>query len=103
MALPLLNTTPKYTVRVPSLNRTVKFRPYLVKEEKVLLLAMESKDHEQILQAISDTVAACIDPAEKFDIRKATTFDLEFLFLKIRSKSVGETAPLEFECTECNS
>lgn len=102
MALPILNDKPKYTVAIPSLNKTVKFRPYLVKEEKILLLAMESNDPKQILQSIFDTIVACI--VDDFDSSKLTTFDLEFLFLKIRSKSVGERAPLLFSCAnkECN-
>ena len=99
MALPVLNAAPKYDVLVPSMNKKVKFRPYLVKEEKILLLAMESKDPQQILLAISDTVLACIH--DELDAKKLTTFDLEVLFLKIRSKSVGERAPLLFACGEC--
>jgi len=99
MALPVLNDKPIYEVKVPSMDKKVKFRPYLVKEEKVLLLAMETQDPQQILQAISDTVLACI--TDELDPRKMTTFDIEFLFLKIRSKSVGERAPLIFKCKEC--
>jgi len=99
MALPVLNTLPKYEVNIPSMAKNVKFRPYLVKEEKVLLLAMESKDPQQILQSIYDTVVACI--TDEFDSKKLTTFDLEYLFLKIRSKSVGERAPLVFTCKSC--
>lgn len=99
MALPRLNDKPKYEVDVPSLGKTVRYRPFLVKEEKVLLLAMESKDANQILSAIADTVLACV--VDDLDINKLTTFDIEYLFLKIRTKSVGERAPLLFNCTNC--
>lgn len=101
MALPVLNDKPKYEVVVPSLRKKVKFRPYLVKEEKILLLAMESKDPQQILQSIADTVLACI--VDEIDPAKLTTFDIEYLFLKIRSKSVGERAPLVFKCQHCEA
>ena len=60
MALPKLNDAPKYSVQVPSLQKTIRFRPFLVKEEKVLLLAMESENTDDILLAILDTVQACI-------------------------------------------
>jgi ribosomal protein L44E len=99
MSLPILNDKPKYEVKVPSTGKKVKFRPYLVKEEKILLLAMESKDEKQILQALLDTVLACIQ--DEIDRKTITTFDIEYLFMKIRSKSVGERAPLIFKCKEC--
>jgi hypothetical protein len=102
MALPKLNVLPKYDVVIPSLGQAVKFRPYLVKEEKILLLAAESKDSTQTLAAVADTVIACIH--DKIDSKKLTTFDVEYLFLKIRSKSVGERAPIQISCSnkECN-
>lgn len=100
MALPKLNDTPKYEVVIPSSGQKVKFRPYLVKEEKVLLLAIESQDQKQALQAIVDTITACV--YDKIDASKLTTFDVEFLFLKIRAKSVGEKSNLIVKCKECN-
>jgi hypothetical protein len=99
MTLPKLNDTPKYETVVPSTGVKVKFRPYLVKEEKVLLLAMESQDQAQALQAIVDTIGACV--TGDINISKLTTFDVEFLFLKIRSKSVGEKSNLVIGCKEC--
>ena len=60
MALPKLNEAPKYSITIPSTNKNVRFRPFLVKEEKVLLLAMESEDQDHILQAILDTITACV-------------------------------------------
>lgn len=100
MTLPRLNDMPKYTVTIPSTKQRVKFRPYLVKEEKILLLARESNDPAQILNAIADTVIACID--DDIDKNKLTTFDVEYLIVKIRAKSVGETANVEFSCTKCD-
>lgn len=100
MALPKLNDAPKYSVQVPSLQKTIRFRPFLVKEEKVLLLAMESENTDDILLAILDTVQACI--ADDVDVKKLTTYDVEYLFTKIRSKSVGETTKVGVNCQSCN-
>ena len=99
MALPKLNTEPKYRITIPSTGKQTRFRPYLVKEEKVLMLAMESKDEKQILDAVADTIVACVE--ETIDKRQLTPFDIEFLFTKIRSKSVGEVVHLNMKCTEC--
>jgi len=99
MALPKLNTSPKYEIVIPSSQQKVKFRPYLVKEEKVLMMAMESQDQRQVLGAVVDTIMACIeDPIQR---SKLTTFDVEYLFTQIRSKSVGEVAKIGLNCKEC--
>jgi phage FluMu protein Com len=100
MALPRLNTEPKYTIVIPSTGKQTRFRPYLVKEEKVLMLAMESQDEKQILDAVADTIIACVE--DDIDKKKLTTFDLEYLFTKIRSKSVGEVAHIGLKCSECS-
>jgi hypothetical protein len=100
MALPKLNDAPKYSVQVPSLQKTIRFRPFLVKEEKVLLLAMESENTDDILLAILDTVQACI--ADDVDVKKLTTYDVEYLFTQIRAKSVGETTKVGVNCQSCN-
>ena len=99
MALPLLNETPKYEMTIPSTGQTVKFRPYLVKEEKILLMAAETEDINQIMNVVIDTVSACV--AEPLDKSALTTFDLEYMFIKIRSKSVGENVELNLECDQC--
>jgi phage FluMu protein Com len=99
MALPKLNTSPKYEIIIPSIQHKVRFRPYLVKEEKVLMMAMESQDQRQILNAVVDTIMACID--EPIQRSKLTTFDVEYLFTQIRSKSVGEVAAVGIKCSEC--
>lgn len=99
MALPKLNDQPKYDLVIPSTQQSVKYRPFLVKEEKVLLLAMESNDQKQILNAIVDTIEACV--ADDINRTKLTTFDVEYMFLQLRSKSVGEVSELKLACTKC--
>jgi len=98
MALPLLNETPSYELKIPSTGKKIKYRPYLVKEEKILLMANESKDREAILQAVVDTVQACTN--NKVKVNDLTTFDLEFIFLKLRAKSVGENVTLYLPCAQ---
>ena len=99
MALPKFEVS-TYDIKLPISQLDIKFRPYLVKEEKVLLLAMESEDNKQILNAISDTIAACVE--EEININVLTSFDIEFLFVKIRSKSVGESQLIGMACEKCN-
>ena len=101
MALPKLNDTPKYSVDIPSMKKTVKFRPFLVKEEKVLLLAMESDDEDQVLGAIMDTIETCI--MDEIDVKQLTTYDIEYLFTKIRGKSVGESTMVKLKCETCET
>ena len=101
MALPKLNDTPKYSVDIPSMKKTVKFRPFLVKEEKVLLLAMESDEEDQVLGAILDTIDSCI--MDEINITQLTTYDIEYLFTKIRGKSVGETTRVKLKCETCET
>ena len=101
MALPKLNDLPSYSLTIPSSKRKVNFRPFLVKEQKILLMAMESQDNEQILQAISDTLKSCID--EQISDAELATFDIEYLFTQIRSKSVGETTKLNLKCSKCET
>ena len=101
MALPKLNDKPKYEMKIPSTKEEVRFRPFLVKEEKVLMIAMESEDTRQILNAVVDTLDACIEGG--VNKTKLTTFDVEYMFTKLRSKSVGEVATLAIECSHCNT
>jgi hypothetical protein len=101
MALPKLNSEPKYELIIPSLKKKVKFRPFLVKEEKVLMIAMESGEQKDALNAILDTISVCIQ--EKIDLNTLTTFDVEYLFLQLRAKSVGETAKVNIKCTHCDT
>lgn len=96
MALPKLNDNLKYEMVIPSTDKIVTFRPYLVKEEKVLLSAFESQDQKQAMRAMMDTVIACVN--DDIKSTELTTFDVEYMFTQIRSKSVGETSTLIMKC-----
>ena len=100
MALPKV-TAPTYELELPSSGKKIKYRPFLVKEEKVLLIAMDSKDEKQITQSVIDTLSACILTR---GIKPASlpSFDLEYLFLKIRAASVGEIVTLNVTCLDDN-
>ena len=99
MALPKLNTSPKYETVIPSTGKTVRFRPYLVKEEKVLLMAFEQNDPIAAMKAIIDTIVVCVDGDLKHT--ELATFDVEYLFTQIRAKSVGEKSQINVKCTNC--
>jgi len=101
MALPRLNDSPNYDLIIPSMKKSVSFRPFLVKEEKILLMALESDDQKQILNTVINTIKACV--TEDIDTTRLTTFDIEYMFLKIRAKSVGETSTIVMKCNECES
>jgi len=101
MALPKLNETIKYQTKLPSNGKQVTFRPFLVKEEKVLLIASESKSKNAILNAIVDTIEACI--YEDINLKSLPIFDVEYLFLKIRAKSVGERIEMKIPCSHCQT
>ena len=89
-------TTPTYTLVVPSTDATVKFRPFLVKEEKALLIAQQSEDPVVMIDTLKDVIKSCLQ--DKIDVDKLATFDLEYMFMQIRGKSVGETIDLVFPC-----
>jgi len=101
MSLPRVNETLNFVMEIPSTGKKVKYRPYLVKEEKVLLQAFESKDTKMCLQAMSDTISACLDPSAEVDVEKLATFDLEYMFTQLRGKSVGEISTILISCKEC--
>ena len=92
MPLPTI-ATPTYELELPSTKKSVKFRPFLVKEEKLLVLALESEDTKQITTAIKAVLNNCV-LSRGIKIEKLPTFDIEFLFLNIRAKSVGEEIEL---------
>lgn len=98
MPLPTIET-PKYEVKIPSTGKKVTYRPYLVKEEKILMIAMESKETEQLIKAMKDIISSCT--FKKVDPDKLTLFDLEYIFLKLRSKAVGEISKLNLKCEKC--
>ena len=97
MALPKL-TTPTYELEVPSTDEKIKYRPFLVKEEKILLIAMESGEQESIITAIKDIVTECT--YGKVDLGSIPMFDVEYIFLQIRAKSVGEVSQLSLLCPD---
>jgi hypothetical protein len=97
MALPKL-TTPTYELEIPSTDTKISYRPFLVKEEKILMIAMESKDNTQIINAVRDIVSACT--FDKLDVGTMPMFDVEFIFLNIRAKSVGEVSKLKVLCPD---
>jgi len=97
MALPKLNT-PTYELEVPSTDEKIKYRPFLVKEEKILLMAMESGENKDIVQAVKDIVSECT--FGKLNLGTLPMFDVEFIFLNIRAKSVGEISKLNLLCPD---
>jgi hypothetical protein len=97
MALPKL-TTPTYELEIPSTDDKIKYRPFLVKEEKILMMAMESKSSADITQAVKDIVSECTFNKVKID--DMPMFDVEYIFLNIRSKSVGEVSKLKLLCPD---
>ena len=97
MTLPILETQ-TYELTLPSADVKVKYRPFLVKEEKILLQAMESGNQKEIIQALKDIVSTCT--FGKINAEELPTFDLEYIFLQIRSKSVGEVAKLKVLCPD---
>lgn len=100
MALPNINEHQKFELNLPSTGQLLHYRPYLVKEEKVLMMAMESQNMNLILESVADTIVACID--EEVDKRKLTPYDVEYTFVKLRAKSVGEVAPVNIRCKKCD-
>jgi len=98
MALPILNT-PTFELELPLSKTKVKYRPFLVKEEKVLLIALESQDQKQIMNAMRDIIDACT--FGKIDSKTLPVAELEFLFLRLRAKSVGENSHIALKCKSC--
>ncbi len=96
MALPKLNV-PRYKIKLPSDGRTVSFRPFLVKEEKLLLLATETGEQDEIVTAIKNIIKECTDIQ---NVERLSTFDIEYLFLQIRTKSVGESVDVTVMCPD---
>ena len=97
MVLPIVET-PTYELTLPSQDIKVQFRPFIVKEEKILLMAMESKDNNEIILATKNVLNACT--FEKLDIDKLPMFDVEYLLLQIRAKSVGEVSKFKVICPD---
>ena len=98
MPLPKINA-PTYELVIPSSNKKIKYRPFLVKEEKILVIAMESNDIQDIARAVKQVLGNCII-TRGIKIDKLSTFDIEYLFLNVRGKSVGETVEVNVTCPD---
>ena len=98
MPLPKINT-PTYELELPSNGKKIKYRPFLVREEKILVIAMESEDMKQITDAVIDILNSCI-LTRGVKVDQLSTFDIEYLFLNVRSKSVGETVEVNVTCPD---
>ena len=98
MPLPKISA-PTYELVLPSSGKKVKYRPFLVREEKILIMALESEDTKQITTAIKDVLSTCI-LSRGIKIDKLATFDIEYLFLNVRAKSVGETVEVNVTCPD---
>jgi hypothetical protein len=99
MALPSLAIT-KYELTVPSTGETVEFRPFLVKEEKMLLTAQQTGEEKDIIRAVENIIHECT--FKKLDSKKMPVFDLEYIFIQLRSKSIGETSTIMVTCPDDN-
>jgi hypothetical protein len=97
MSLPKINS-PLYEITIPSNGKKIKYRPFVVKEEKLLLLAMESENDQEITDAIIQIINNCVQ--SKIDIDDLSTFDVEYIFLNIRAKSVGEVLEFSITCPD---
>lgn len=98
MPLPKL-TTPTYELEVPSTGKKIKYRPFLVREEKILLLAMETEDEKQMADAVKTILKNCIQ-TPRFKVDTLSLFDIEYIFLNIRGKSIGEQVELTVTCPD---
>lgn len=98
MPLPKI-ATPTYELEIPSIKKTIKYRPFLVKEEKILIIAMESEDPKQITEAVKTVIGNCI-LTKGIKIEQLSTFDIEYLFLNVRGKSVGEQVDVLITCPD---
>lgn len=98
MALPI-NTSPTYTLVIPSTGKEVQYRPFLVKDEKTLLIAQQSENLEVMINSLKEVIKSCIKTP--IDVESLATFDLEYIFTQLRAKSVGEIVELKFKCDTC--
>ena len=100
MALPS-QITPVYSLKIPSTGKEIKYRPFLVKDEKALLIAQQSEDLEVMISTLKQVIVSCV--SEDIDVNALAIFDLEYIFSQIRAKSVGEYSDLVFTCGHCDN
>ncbi len=98
MPLPTI-ATPTYELEIPSTGKKIRYRPFLVKEEKILILALESEDTKQIANAVKEVLTNCIQ-TKGIKVEQLSTFDIEYLFLNVRGKSVGEEVEVLITCPD---
>ena len=98
MPLPTIDT-PTYELKLPSSSKKIKYRPFLVREEKILILALESKSESEITNAVTDVLKKCI-LTKGVDVDSLPTFDIEYIFLNIRAKSIGEDIKMTVTCPD---
>ena len=98
MPLPKINT-PTYELEIPSTGKKIKYRPFLVREEKILVMALETEDMGQISNAIVEILSACIN-TRGVKVQELAMFDIEYLFLNVRAKSVGEKIDVTVTCPD---
>jgi len=98
MGLPKV-AVPKYSLKLPSTDKEIQYRPFLVKEEKLLLIAMESDDEKQVVEATKDVIKNCI--VGDVDVDSLPIFDIEYIFLWLRARSKGEVIELKYKCPKC--
>ena len=100
MGLPTI-TVPKYSLKLPSSGKEIKYRPFLVKEEKILLIAMESEDDQQMIDATTTVIKNCV--FGDIDVDTMPIFDIEYIFLWLRAKAKGELVELTYTCPDCSN
>lgn len=98
MALPM-NTAPVYNLEIPSTKQKIKYKPFLVGEQKTLLIAQQSEDLETMVESLKTVIKSCI--LDDIDVNALALFDLEYIFIQIRAKSVGEISELLLSCDTC--
>jgi hypothetical protein len=98
MALPMAQT-PRYKLTIPSTNKSVTYRPFLVKEEKALLIAQQSEDPDTMIETLKSVIQSCI--VDKVVVNDLAIFDVEYIFTQLRAKSVGEIVDIILKCDTC--
>jgi hypothetical protein len=97
MSLPKISV-PSYTLIIPSTGKKIQYRPFLTKEEKILLIALESEDDEQIITSIKNIITSCVNT--EINVSDLSIFDIEYIFLNLRARSVGEIIELKITCPD---
>ena len=97
MSLPKISV-PTYTLIIPSTGKKIQYRPFLTKEEKILLIALESEDDEQIITSIKNIITSCVNT--EINVSDLSIFDIEYIFLNLRARSVGEIIELKITCPD---